>query len=123
MATIEEMLSWSGRTVVDRDGEKVGEVEEILVEDETDEPVFALVQTGLFGTQRTYVPLDGAEERDGDVAVPFVKAKVADAPRAGRDEPLDPEQEAELYRWYGLAYVDTRLRPHAGSPGSAPPAV
>jgi hypothetical protein len=108
MAAIEEMLSWSGRTVVDRDGNKIGAIDEIVIEDETDEPVFALVQTGLFGTHRTFVPLDGADDRGGDVVVPFDKQRVQDAPRADRDEVLTPQAEAELYRYYGMPYVDDR---------------
>jgi hypothetical protein len=112
MAAIEDMLSWSGRTMVDVSGDKIGTISDIYVEDEADEPVFALVDTGLFGTQSTFVPLEGAERRNEEVSVPYQKERVKDAPRAGRDDALTPEQEAELYTYYGIAYVSgtNRLR-------------
>jgi len=112
MATIEEMLTWAGRPVVDPAGETIGEVDELVVDDETDEPVFALVRTASSDTHTTFVPLDGAEERDGAVAVPFDRTRVTAAPTAGRDAPLEPDLEARLYEHYGMAYVDTRLRRH-----------
>ena len=39
------------------DGDKIGTIEEIYLDAETNEPEWALVNTGLFGTKSTFVPL------------------------------------------------------------------
>jgi hypothetical protein len=98
---IDTALDWRGRTVVDRDGDKIGTFDELYL-DESDRPAWAAVTTGLFGMRQTFVPLSEAQA-DGDVLrVPFGKEMVKDAPRVDPDAQLDPEEEAVLYRHYGL---------------------
>src|SRR4051794_23808512 len=98
---IETALDWRGRKVVDRDGDKIGTFDELYL-DESDRPAWAAVTTGLFGMRQTFVPLSEARE-DGDVLqVPFGKEMVKDAPNVDPDTQLDPEEEALLYRHYGL---------------------
>ncbi len=102
MANAQDMLQWQGRKMVDSSGEKVGKIEEIFVDNDTDQPEWALVNTGLFGTAATFVPLAQADERGEDVVVPFDKATVKDAPTLERDRELSRDDEAELYRYYDL---------------------
>jgi stress response protein YsnF len=98
---IDTALDWRGRTVVDRDGDKIGTFDELYL-DESDRPAWAAVTTGLFGMRQTFVPLSEAQS-DGDVLrVPFGKDMVKDAPRIDPDSQLDAEEEAVLYRHYGL---------------------
>jgi stress response protein YsnF len=98
---IETALDWRGRKVVDRDGDKIGTFDELYL-DESDRPAWAAVTTGLFGMRQTFVPLSEARA-DGDVLqVPFDKEMVKDAPNVDPDTQLDPEEEALLYRHYGL---------------------
>jgi stress response protein YsnF len=99
---IETALDWRGRKVVDRDGEKIGTFDELYL-DESDRPAWAAVTTGLFGMRQTFVPLSEARA-DGDVLqVPFGKEMVKDAPNVDPDTQLDAEEEALLYRHYGLS--------------------
>src|SRR3954471_225642 len=98
---IETALDWRGRTVVDRDGDKIGTFDELYLDDD-DRPAWGAVTTGLFGMRQTFVPLSEAQP-DGDVLrVPFGKEMVKDAPNVDPDTQLDPEEEALLYRHYGL---------------------
>jgi stress response protein YsnF len=98
---IDTALDWRGRTVVDRDGDKIGTFDELYL-DESDRPAWAAVTTGLFGMRQTFVPLSEAQA-DGDaLRVPFGKDMVKDAPRIDPDSQLDAEEEAVLYRHYGL---------------------
>jgi stress response protein YsnF len=99
---IDTALDWRGRTVVDRDGDKIGTFDELYL-DEDDRPAWGAVTTGLFGMRQTFVPLSEAQP-DGDaLRVPFGKDMVKDAPNVDPDTQLDPEEEALLYRHYGLA--------------------
>jgi hypothetical protein len=104
MATIEKdsILKRRGDSLCDRDGDKLGTIEEIYLNAQTDEPDWALVTTGLFGTKQTFVPLRDATERDGELTVPVDKATVKDAPKVDPNGQLTKRQEAELYAHYGL---------------------
>ena len=98
---IETALDWRGRTVVDRDGDKIGTFDELYL-DESDRPAWGAVTTGLFGMRQTFVPLSEARP-DGDVLqVPFGKDMVKDAPNVDPDTQLSPDEEDVLYRHYGL---------------------
>jgi uncharacterized protein (TIGR02271 family) len=93
-----------GATAHDRAGDKIGKVGAVYYDDNTQEPKWLSVNTGLFGTGESFVPLQGAEVRDGDVVVGYDKAKVKDAPNVSADKHLSVEEEQELYRYYGLEY-------------------
>jgi uncharacterized protein (TIGR02271 family) len=104
MPDIDTVRSWQGATMVDRDGDKVGTIESIYVDDQTGEPEWALVNTGLFGTKSSFVPLAQASGSGDQVQVPYDKQLVKDAPRVDTDQHLSEAEEQELWRHYGLDY-------------------
>ncbi len=106
MGAIEKdrMLQFRGEELFDRDGEKVGRIEEIYLDADSGEPEWALVHTGLFGSKRNFVPLAGATEDDGQLRVPVEKGTVKDAPGIEPNGQLTKPEEAKLYRHYGLEY-------------------
>ena len=90
-------------TVVDIDGDKIGKVGQVFLDDATGNPEWVTVRTGLFGTGESFVPITGATVRGDDLVVPYDKAKVKDAPRVDdADGHLSEAEEATLYRYYGL---------------------
>ncbi|HKG35728.1 MAG TPA: PRC and DUF2382 domain-containing protein [Solirubrobacterales bacterium] len=103
-----EAYEWRGRTVLDRDGEKIGKLEEVYLDEQTGRPEWALVNTGMFGTKSNFVPLSGAAPAGGEVRVSFEKDQVKDAPAIDPDGELSQEQEATLYGHYGLDYGESR---------------
>jgi uncharacterized protein (TIGR02271 family) len=104
--TREDVLSWRGQDMVDNDGDKIGKIDEIYLDAETDQPEWAVVTTGLFGTKQTFVPLQDASSTGDGVRVPFEKATVKDAPKIDPDGQLSQEEERELYAHYGRSYSD-----------------
>jgi hypothetical protein len=98
---IDTALEWRGRTVVDRDGDKIGKLEELYL-DESDRPAWGSVSTGLFGRRQSFVPLADLREAGDDLQVPYGKDHVKDAPNADPDEQLSPQEEDALHRHYGL---------------------
>jgi uncharacterized protein (TIGR02271 family) len=108
MSTLErdQVLQQRGQNLHDRDGDKIGTIEEIYLDADTNEPEWALVNTGLFGTKSTFVPLRDATEDGGGLRVPYEKAQVKDAPNMDPDGQLSQDEEAELYRHYGLEYSE-----------------
>ena len=104
----EDLLQKRGQDIYDRSGDKLGSLDEIYLDAETGAPEWALVNTGLFGTKSTFVPLRDATEDGGSLRVPYEKAQVKDAPKVDPDGELSQQQEAELYRHYGLDYSESR---------------
>ena len=85
MPTKEAKLDWRGRTMVSSEGDKIGKIDEIYLDDQTGEPEWALVNTGLFGSKSSFVPIADAQDHDGDVRVSFAKDDVSDAPKMEAD--------------------------------------
>src|SRR4051794_17857920 len=108
MAHGHSALDWHGRTVLDRDGDKIGSVQEIYLDERTGEPEWLLVKTGLFGSSSSFVPLQGAEPTGDDVRVPFEKSQVKDAPHVDPDHELSQDEEARIYAHYGIEYGEAR---------------
>jgi uncharacterized protein (TIGR02271 family) len=104
MPDIDTVRSWQGATMVDADGDKVGAIESIYVDDQTGEPEWALVNTGLFGTKSSFVPLAQASGSGDQVQVPYDKQLVKDAPRVDTDQHLSEAEEQQLWTHYGLDY-------------------
>ncbi|AND17642.1 DUF2382 domain-containing protein [Rathayibacter tritici] len=92
-----------GSSVYGSDGDKIGSVEQVYLSDDTGNPVWATVKTGLFGTSESFVPLEGASLDNDRLTVAYDKAFVKDAPRIDADGSLTEDEEAELYRYYNLS--------------------
>jgi uncharacterized protein (TIGR02271 family) len=106
--SIDTVQSWQGRTMVDPAGDKLGTIDAIYLDDETGQPEWATVTTGLFTAKTTFVPLAQAQATGDSVQVPYDKAQVKDAPNMAADGQLSQDEEAELYRHYGLDYSEHR---------------
>lgn len=118
-------------TVIDQDGDKVGKVGQVYLDDATGQPNWVTVNTGLFGGSETFIPLDKATQDGDDLRVPYTKAFIKDAPNLDADSHVDESQEDELYRYYGLqgggdqvrdgrdGRVDGRDAAAAGAAGTA----
>ncbi len=88
--------------MVDPAGDKIGKITDIYLDADTGQPEWALVNSGLFGAKATFVPLAQAQATGDSVLVPYEKAQVKDAPGVQADGQLSQDDEAELYRHYGL---------------------
>jgi PRC-barrel domain protein len=107
--SIETARGWLGRVMVDRDSNKIGEVVDIYLDNETGRPEWAVVRTGLFGMRSTFVPLADAREVGDELQVPYQRLQVKEAPNIEPDGQLSEVEEAELYRHYGLDYDTVTL--------------
>ncbi len=69
-----------GLTVYDNDGEKVGSVGRVYVDDDTGKPDWVTVKTGMFGMKESFVPLAGARRVGSDLHVAHPKESVRTRP-------------------------------------------
>jgi uncharacterized protein (TIGR02271 family) len=83
------------------DGDKIGSVGQVYLDDHSGDPEWVSVRTGLFGTKESFVPLNGATLAGDRLEVPFGKAHIKDAPKVDADGDLSPSEENELYTYYG----------------------
>jgi hypothetical protein len=98
------IAEWHGSQLVDRDGERIGKLEDVYFDVENDEPQFGTVKGGLFGRHLTFVPLAGATIGPDSLQVPVTKEQVKDAPNIERHD-LSQADESELYHHYQLNYT------------------
>lgn len=105
MAEVGNLADWRGKQLFDRDGDKIGKLEDVYVDVETDEPVFGTVKEGFIGRHLTFVPLGGAVASPDGLRVPVSKELVQDAPNIEGADELEQHDESELYHHFELNYV------------------
>ena len=110
MPEVENISDWRGKEIVDRDGEKIGKLEDVYIDTGTDQPVFGVVKEGLVSKHLTFVPLTGATASPDGLKVAVSKQQVKDAPNIDQGGELSAQEESDLYRHYEVAYT----------PGTAP---
>jgi uncharacterized protein (TIGR02271 family) len=114
-----EAYDFSGRTLMDSDGEKIGKIDELYYDQEGGQPEWALVNTGLFGTKKTFVPIRSATPAGEDLQVPVTKAQVKDAPSIDADQELSEQEERRLFEHYDVPYTTEGSTTAEGAPGMA----
>ena len=89
-------------TAYDKNGEKLGDVNEVFVDDQSGQPTFVEVNHGLFGMNSSLVPLRGHDFSGDDLKLGFSKDRIKDAPDFDSDKPLTPETQSDIFKHYGL---------------------
>ncbi|MGA9776452.1 MAG: PRC-barrel domain-containing protein [Candidatus Dormiibacterota bacterium] len=105
------IAAWHGKTLVDRDGERIGKLEDVYVDVETDEPQFGTVKEGFIDRHLTFVPLAGIKVGPDDLQVTVTREQVRSAPDLElHGEELSQEDESTLYHHYQQNYtpIDTQ---------------
>ncbi len=132
----EDYGAWAGRDVAGPDGERLGAVDVIFLDEATETPEWVLVT--LDGGDPAFVPLAGASVEERSIRVEHDRERIAAAPSPEPAETLSVADERRLYEHYGLAYSQDesssvlpegataeerpRLRKHVGAPVPAPAA-
>jgi uncharacterized protein (TIGR02271 family) len=94
-----------GQKLFSSDGDKVGKIGQIYVDDVQGRPEWVTVNTGFFGTNESFVPLADATLSGDDLTVPYSKDKIKNAPNIDEDSHLSEAEVRRLYEYYGVAYA------------------
>jgi len=118
---IDKLLNRNGN-VLSADGDKIGSIGQVYADDDSGEPTWVTVKTGLFGMSESFVPLRGARIEGDDIVVQYTKDQVKDAPRVDTDGHLEPSEEDRLYEHYrlgdgGRSYTDATTDRDTGTAG------
>jgi uncharacterized protein YrrD len=104
------VTEWHGKTLTDRNGEKIGKLQDVYVDVETDEPQFGTVKEGIFDRHLTFVPLADIRIGPDDLQVAVTKDQVRTAPDLElHGEELSQADESTLYHHFEMNYtpIDT----------------
>jgi hypothetical protein len=101
----DDFSAWTGRDVVAPDGERLGAVELIFLDEATEVPEWVLVRLGE-DDHAAFVPLAGATVEERSIRVEQERERVAAAPRLDVDKTLTIDEVRRLYDHYGLAYSE-----------------
>ncbi|NIH82177.1 DUF2382 domain-containing protein [Amycolatopsis viridis] len=118
--TNQHYAHWSGRTLYDSSGAKVGQIGQLWADDADGHPTWLTTRTGMFGTRESFVPVQGVQERDdGNLETRYPKELIKDAPQVEpapteRGQHLDVTEEQQLYRHYQLAGEHGAQAGHGG---------
>jgi hypothetical protein len=100
------VTEWHGKMIVDRNGEKIGKLQDIYVDVETDEPQFGTVKEGFIGRHLTFVPLAGITIGPDELQVTTTKEQVRSAPEIEmHGEELTQADESTLYHHFEMNYT------------------
>lgn len=106
-----------GSTAVDADGERIGKIGQVYVDNVSGQPEWVTVRTGLFGMRESFAPLYGARADNGELRLTVTKQQVKDAPSIDNDGSLAESEVQALYQHYA-GYLDPAAQGIAGSAGN-----
>ena len=102
MIGTEHLQTIVGSNAVDNDGDKLGKVGSVYLDDRTGEPAWATVNTGLFGTKETFVPLaTRTASRATAASFPSTRPRSRTPRKVADDGHIGDDEQEELYRYYG----------------------
>ena len=101
-----DLGEWRGRDLIDRNGERIGKLENVYFDVESDEPQFGTVKEGWIGRHLTFVPLVGVTIGPDSLQLAVSKEQVKSAPNIGVEgHEFSPAEESALYHHYELNYT------------------
>ncbi len=98
-----DYTSWGGRDLVGADGSKIGTIDQLYADKDSGAPTFMTVNTGMFGSRTSFVPVDRAESTGNAIRVPFDKDMIKNAPNIDPDADITPQEEDQLYQYYSMS--------------------
>jgi uncharacterized protein (TIGR02271 family) len=105
--TTEDFERMRGAPVYGDDGERIGSVEKLFLDVDTDQPEWLGIGTGFLRMKSALVPVEGATTEGDGVRVPYDADRVKASPDIDEDQ-IGQDTEAELYSYYGLKYTERR---------------
>lgn len=105
------------RTIIGNDGEPIGKVADIYVDELTQKPEWATVSSGLFGRKSHFVPLADAFSDGENIRTRVTLEQVKNAPSIDADGRLSEQEESQLFEHYGIPYTNAGSTTAKGQSG------
>src|SRR5579885_3815591 len=93
-----------GYNVTDSQGNNVGSVDGVWVDDATDRPEFVAVKTGWLFGKNHLVPIEQAQidNQGRAIQMPYSQDQIKNGPSFDTSSELSPEDEQQIYCYYGV---------------------
>ena len=114
MTTTEELQDMEGRTAVDADGAKLGKIGQVYVDDQSGQPLWVTIHTGMFGTKESFAPLYGSRTTGDNLQLAVSKNMVQGAPGVEADGHIEDAENEALYTYYDGYLGSTQNAPARG---------
>jgi len=102
----QDLSEWRGRDLIDRNGQRIGKLEDLYFDIDTDEPQFGTVKEGFLDRHLTFVPLTAVTVGPDNIQVAVTKQQVKDAPNIEHEgDELSQADESALYHYYEMNYT------------------
>jgi hypothetical protein len=103
VTTPQDPQEYIHRAAVDAEGNRIGKISQVYHDDQTGQPQWLLVETGLLGTKQSFAPVRGSRF-DGELVVLAVsKDQVKDAPNIDKDARISESEQDALRQYYGIS--------------------
>jgi hypothetical protein len=86
-------------------GDKIGGFDTVYVDDETGQPEWLGIRTGLFGMNESFVPAGSVQVRGDRLVTHYTKGEVKDGPNISPTDHLTRADEENLYEYFGRSYA------------------
>jgi PRC-barrel domain len=116
MTTSQDAQQYIHRAAVDPEGNRIGKISKVYLDDQTGQPQWVLVETGLFGTRDSFAPIHGARLDEELVVLAVSKDQVKDAPNIDRDAHISDSEQDALRQYYS-GYLGTAEETGRGETG------
>jgi uncharacterized protein (TIGR02271 family) len=114
MTTLQDAQQFMGLTAVDIEGSKLGKIDQIYLDEQTGEPVWITIVTGMLGTRQNFAPIYGSEFEGDQVRLAVSKDLVKDAPKIDDDGHIGESEQEALYRHYAGYLGNSQTGAEAG---------
>jgi hypothetical protein len=105
MITTDDIDRMIGADALDTQDDRIGEVSQVYVDEESASPTWVSVRLGLLSSAEVLVPLEDAEWDERSLHVAIDRRTAREAPRKEMDEPLTVQEEERLYTHYGIPTI------------------
>jgi uncharacterized protein (TIGR02271 family) len=100
MTTPPDAQQFIGRTAVDSEGSKIGQIGQVYLDEQTGVPLWITVATGIFGTRQSFAPIHGSRFDGDQVRLAVSGDLIKDAPGIDDDGPIGAGEQDALHRHY-----------------------
>ncbi|WP_342318472.1 PRC-barrel domain-containing protein [Corynebacterium mayonis] len=121
MADYAHIQNLTRATAYDVDGNKIGSVKDVYLDDTTGQPDFVTISHGILGIGARIVPLHGHTLRDNDLHLAFSKSRIETAPELSDNGHLTTADQKAFYRHYGLENTQNDMTPETNRDNDGTP--
>jgi uncharacterized protein (TIGR02271 family) len=100
MTTPQQWDNLIGLTATDANGDKIGDVGQVYLDEGTGKPAWVTVRAGMLGTRESFAPLSAASVRGDQLVLAVSRQLVKDAPSIDNDGHLDESEVTALFEHY-----------------------